>query len=315
MTYGFVAKGDNGALLASSESANYELAQRVVAATQSGNVYTYYFTPTRFPVFFIEIPLGGKAGILDSTESSVRIIADGLYPLRVYRRITQASGYGIAVYDTSNKLTFRAGAGILNVQNAGQMVIGSAFTGRGEAVSFPSLASRTLTSASTAAVEGDAIVWQTYEMVYVCQTNYVFTIVGQSCTDYGTFVICFPEYGMVPVTTCSYEFITNTWMTIPVHTVRTTNWAVQRAVANKASTNTYVQDWVTHTSGYYKEILTTEFVSINIGTSYNAPAGYIPPPQFAGSPFWGFAGIYSSNNTFPYSNGQTKQIAATILTG
>jgi hypothetical protein len=90
---------------------------------------------------------------------------------------------------------------------------------------------------------------------------------------------------------------------------------VQRSVARRTGTNTYVQDWVTHTSGYYKNVIDWQYYTSSF--SPFAPSGYTPPViGFAsGSPFTGADSVYTKDNTFPYSNGQTKSISATILTG
>jgi hypothetical protein len=317
MTFGFIAKGDNGALLASSDSANYEFAQRLTAGSVAGNVTTYTFSAVDYPMFFIEVPIGGKAGILDSTNTQVRIIGDGAYPVNVFKRVSSATGFGVAAFDSSGALTFKAGAQTLNVKAAGAMGIGGSFTGAGSMVSFPALASRTLYDQSDATVFFSDYVWQSFDTVYSCTTTQDYQIVGQSCTEvyYGSgSFICFPVYGWVPVTTCGYTTVTTTNVTSIYATVRTTNWYVQRSVARRVGVDTYVQDWVTHTSGYYKDVVGWQYYTSSF--SPFAPPGYVSsvPVFFEGSPYTGASGVYTKNNAFPYSNGQMKSINATILT-
>lgn len=316
MTFGFIAKGDTGALLASSESANYEFAQRMTSGSTVGNVTTYGFSYVDFPMFFIEVPVGGKAGILDFTSTTVRIIADGVYPVNVFKRVESASGFGIAAFDAAGALTFKANASILNVQAAGAMGIGGSFTGNGSMVSFPALASQTLYSYTDALVYYTYYGWATVDMIYVCNTTYSLVPV-QTCTyDYTFGYICVTTgYDYVPTTTCGYQSVITNYMTDVYANVRTTTWAVQRSVARRTGANTYVQDWVTHTSGYYKDVIDWQYYTSSF--SLFAPSGYTPPliGYMSGSPYTGADSVYTKDNTFPYSNGQTKSISATILTG
>ncbi len=302
MTFGFIAKGDSGALLASSDSANYELSQRLTGGSVSGNVTTYTFNAVDYPMFFIEIPIGGKAGILDSTNTQVRIIGDGSYPVNVFKRVSSAAGFGIAAFDGSGKLTFKAGAQTLNVKAAGTMGIGGSFTGAGSMVSFPALASITERSSSDADVHYTWYVYTTFEQTYVCRDEF------QCNTD------AFGNFSCGYVTVCGYEMVQTDHTVDIIPRVRTTNWALKRSVARRTGANSYVQDWVVHTSGYYKDVVSINYFEFS--NSPNAPAGYTPPTFFydPNSSFTGASGFYSKNNTFPYSDGQTKAIAATILT-
>ncbi|MDZ7892319.1 MAG: hypothetical protein U5L73_11255 [Rhodoferax sp.] len=302
MTFGFIAKGDNGALLASSDSANYEFAQRLTVGSVAGNVTTYTFSAVDYPMFFIEVPIGGKAGILDSTSTQVRIIGDGAYPVNVFKRVSSAAGFGVAAFDPSEALTFKAGAQTLNVRAAGAMGIGGSFTGAGSMVSFPALASITERSASEADVYYAYYVYTTFEQTYVCRDEF------QCNTDYqGNFSCGY-------VTVCGYEMIRTDHTVDVIPRVRTTNWALKRSVARRTGPDTYVQDWVVHTSGFYKDVVAINYFEYSFSPS--APPGYNPPPFIfdPGSSFTGAFGFYSKDNTFPYSNGQTKAIAASILT-
>jgi hypothetical protein len=259
--------------------------------------------------------VGGKAGILDFTSTTVRIIADGVYPVNVYKRVSSASGFGIAAFDAAGALTFKANASILNVQAAGAMGIGGSFTGNGSMVSFPALASQTLYSYTDAWVYYDAYFWVTIDPYYSCTTTYGYVDVYSCNYDPTLGFVCgyFPSWQ--PITTCGFQNITTNHNTFVYAKVRTTNWAVQRSVASRTGMNTYVQDWVTHTSGYYKQVIDWQYGTDSF--SPTAPPGYVSPViGFAsGSPFTGADSVYTKDNTFPYSNGQTKSISATILTG
>jgi len=322
MTFGFIAKGDTGALLASSESANYEFAQRVTSGSSSGNVTTYSFSAVDFPMFFIEVPVGGKAGILDFTNTTVRIIADGVYPVNVFKRVSNASGFGIAVYDAAGSLTFKANANILNVKATGSMGIGGGFGGAGSMVSFPALASVTNSSTAQETIYYQSYGWTTVDTVYVCrdvfQCNYVTTYdfsCGMDATgNFSCGYVANSNFVCGTVTTCGYEQILTQHFTDVYAVVRITYWNLQRAVAKRTTPSNYAQDWVQHTSGYYKEVIGWNYFTSSM--TWNAPPNYQPPPTFNGSgaPDYGAVGYYTKANTFPYSNGQTKSISATILT-
>ena len=296
MTYGFVAKSTNGALLASSDSANYELAQKLSFGTRTGNVTVYYFTAVEFPMFFVETPIGGTAGILDFTNNSVRIIGNGNYTVNVYKRVSSVSGFGIAAYDSQSKLTFKANANILNVLAVGAMNVGGSFTGAGNSVAFPAVASTTTLTSADALVPHST--YTTERWVWVTFQS-------------GTTASGYPIYSQTQIKQVT------TWQIYG--TVRTHTWAVKRAVARRLNSTAYAHDWEIHTSGFYKEVLSWSTKPIGSSGSLefinNGSANYpaIPPVQ-PNSAMTGYDGVFTKDNTFPYSNGQTVTAAATILT-
>jgi len=296
MTYGFIAKSTNGALLASSDSANYELSQRISSGTRTGNVVVYYFTPVEFPVFFVETPIGGTAGILDFTNNSVRIICNGNYPVNVYKRVSSVSGFGIAAYDSKSKLTFKANTNILNVLSAGYMNIGGNFTGLGNSVAFPAVASTTT--------------------LVVSEANVPYSTYQTSQTVWVTFISGYDQWGS-PIYSKTTTTVRTTWQVYAL--VRTHTWAVKRAVARRLHSTGYSQDWEVHSSGFYKKVLS--WTSKPIGSDQPLEqivlgSGYYPPipPTTPDSIVNGFSGAFTQDNTFPYSNGQTISAIATILT-
>jgi len=316
MTFGFIAKGDTGALLASSESANYEFSQRITSGNIYGNVIEYSFSPVDYPVFFVEVPVDGKAGILDFTNNYVRIIGDAAYPVNVYKRVSGVSGFGIAAYDSTGLLAFKASSGILNVLAVGAMDVGGTFTGNGSMVSFPALASKTLSSYSDSWENFDTYVFDTYDWVYTCHTEWQYVQVQNCGFDPVLGYSCTYTYEFQPVEVCGWTQVVTMHTVFVQAQVRTTNWSVQRAVARRTGANNYAQDWVTHKSGYYKEVVDWRYIDVQ-SSLLPKPDGYNPPyiPFVPGSPYVGADGVYTRDNVFPYSNGQTKSISATILTG
>lgn len=306
MTWGFIAIDDNGNLLASSESANYELSARYTNGVRSGNVTTYAISPVDAPVVFIEVPVGGRAALLYVNGGTVRVIGDGNYPIIVYRRISGADGFGVSAYDAAGNLTFKATENLLNVQAIGTMGIGGNFSGAGSAVSFPALASITEKSTSESWEYFDYWIYQELVTVYECNQEFQCNYDGGT----GQFVCDW-------VTVCGYN---TQWVDTIVWIyarVKTTAWAVKRAVAKRVASNTYQQEWEVHASGYYKEVIDWAASYTTVNPAFiTLPPGYTPgiigyDPD---SEFTGASGYFTMNNTFPYSNGQTASISATIMT-
>lgn len=326
MTFGFVAIADNGNLLASSDSANYELSGRYTNGVRTGTVTEYVITPVDYPIIFIEIPVGGKAALLTVSGSLVRVIGDGNYPINVYRRVQGAAGYGVAAFDATGAMTFKADAGLLNVRSIGTMGVGGSFSGQGTAISFPSLASYTTKYESTGEVYADRFVTNDTQWRYVCTTHWVYQCKQEwECGDkYDPFsgkykYVCelVTRCAYVPEERCKWESYIITTITYVYAVVKTTNWAVYRSVARRVSETEYVQDWEVHVSGYYKDVVGWRSYDVTLNPlGYYLPPGYIPPTYFYDptSDYYGYSGAFTALSTFPYSNGQSKSITASIMT-
>jgi hypothetical protein len=255
---------------------------------------------------FIEIPIGGRAAILYCDGSTVRVIGDGNYAINVYRRVQNASGYGVAAFDSGANLTFKAGVNMLNVQGVGSMGIGGSFSGVGSAVSYPALASVTEVSTSTEWVLYQSWIQQDLVTFYECHTENQCNWDGYTNT-----------FTCGPVTVCGYQ---SQWIQTLVFIyalVKKTTWTVKRAVARRTGASTYQQEFEAHSSGYYKEVIDIAAGSGTLNPTFGSlPPGYIPPPIFfdRNSLFTGASGYYTMDNKFPYSNGQSASISATIMT-
>ena len=314
MTYGFVAISDAGNLLASSESANYELSQRIVSGSRSGNVTTYNFSAVANPLVFVELPVGGTAGILQCTSSTVKIIGNGNYPIRVYKRITPPSGYGVAVYDQAGAPTFKASQSMLNAQFVGELPIGGAINSSAGAVSYSSAASYTTKSESTSG-------WQ--------QVGLFAKYTSTNCVTYGGW---------------RYDYVTGqqvwdasivTYTTVSVQLnysyqakIKTTGWAVYRSAArNDGATKSFV--WEAHSVGSYSQFVQTRLVFQNYqvlgcGGTYNTDminamigpnSGVTPGVESAARAGYEVStGAFTKDSQFPYSNGESRSTTATIMT-
>jgi len=253
MTYGFIAYSDSGSLVASSDSFNYELSQRVVSGSRVGNVTTYSITAVPFPLVFVELPVGGSAGILQVSGTTVKIIGNGNYPIRVYRRMTPATGYGLAVYNASQELTFKASGTALNVATSSSLGIGGTVSSVGEAVSYASVASRTTKSVSTSG-----------PTPYL--NNYVYEFSsGCAVYAYGSWYSDYVKPSM------------STWNLSATWTI--TNWAVHRSVVVRTGSG-FSFAWEVHTSGYFKipaisaTLVKTYFAALLNGGVYQTNANY-----------------------------------------
>jgi hypothetical protein len=96
--------------------------------------------------------------------------------------------------------------------------------------------------------------------------------------------------------------------------VKTTTWAIERGVARLNSGGTQVSfDWLTHKSGYYKQILQYDSGSFSMATSGGLPVGYVPLPAFiSANEAW--AGELTKNNTFPYTTSRANEGALSCIT-
>lgn len=326
MTYGFVAIADNGNLLASSESANYEFIARYINGVRSGNITTYTIAPVDYPLVFIEIPIGGRAAILYCSGQTVRVIGDGNYAINVYRRVQSASGYGVAAFDSAASLTFKAGAEMLNVRGVGSLSVGGSFSGDGDACAFPACASRTVTSESVSYEYFTTYIWTTTESLFSCQYEYtcqqeyvcsyqtIYGFVNGYFTSWQEYV-CGYQNVCDNRQVCAFRWYNIDHISFVYAKVKRTSWSVYRSVAKRVSANQYAQEWELHSSGFYKEVIGWQTDQIENSIT-PLPQGYLPP--FIGiipdSAFTGYSGYFTKDNTFPYSNGQTASISATIMT-
>lgn len=336
--WGAFFRADDGTLLVTSDTPCYEYVGEV-APTRSGNVSTYTVTTTDYPLVFLNVGGGGSAGVLAIEGSAgawtVTALTSTSCNLQVFTTIKTAStsGYGLAVYDTTGRALYDSAKKSLSPRGVALLSEGvtTNLAAPSGMVSYTCGPVKPSSSASQewVTIEQYFYVDQQYLCGYttqwVCTPSQVYTCGYQfSCGfDYATGgYVCGNEYvcGYTPGETCGFQQVygcgfqlVQTWAWLSA-LVKTTTWAIERGVARLNSEGTQVSfDWLTHKSGYYKQILQYDSGSFSMATSGGLPVGYVPIPAFLQTnEAW--AGELTKNNTFPYTTARANEVALSCIT-
>lgn len=342
--WGAFIKSDDGSLLVTPDTRCYEFAGEYWPVARSGNVNTYDVGLSEYPLIFVNVGVGGAAGIL-AVETGpagwrISVLATTSCPILVFQRIGgSASGYGMAVYGANGQLVFDSSRNVLNVRNASNLSEGVSF-GAASGVDTVSYTCGPVWPSQSQAERWEFIEFyampdheyvctlqQVCEPIYRCNQVY-------QCTPTSTYVCGFDFFGnyscsFQTVNSCGYvtqcDYVTEcrldyvcTWVAITTYysvyaRIRRTNWEIRRGTA-QINAGSVSFAWLLHKSGFYDEVLyiTTATDSMPVGPGF-VPPGYIPPPGWQPTKEQ-VQGELNKTNVYPYTTSRANQIGLTCLT-
>jgi hypothetical protein len=264
MSYGLLSRNDNGVVVA-ADMKNYVLREVIPAPTPSGNVYTFGVTARTGQIYAVQLPVGGKGGVISEVLSggavTVTVLGVSVQSLYVFSPITTGptSGYGMAVYD---------GVGACTYDSQQKHFVCDA-----------------IQSNFTATSSGDVIVGVAGDIVPTKTISYVDYYMGkESYAGYEFYNCRSTEFGYI----CDQRLVVRNMYIY--YKYKRTDWIVYRTVAERTATG-FVSSNVEHMRGWFQEYDSWYYTGFNLSTN----------PSYPTSVYVGSNGPIQSSGQYPYT--------------